>query len=57
VITRGTSEQEEDPEPDVQEELLPEKQSGGRGRFEKSEPTVVDGEDLDVPSFLRNKKK
>nr|MDQ3623526.1 hypothetical protein [Verrucomicrobiota bacterium] len=24
-----------------------------RGRFEKSEPTIVDGEDLDVPAFLR----
>jgi cell division protein FtsZ len=26
-----------------------------RGRFEKSEPTVVDGQDLDVPTFLRRK--
>lgn len=24
-----------------------------RGRFEKSEPTIVDGQDLDVPSFMR----
>jgi len=24
-----------------------------RGRFEKSEPTIIDGEDLDVPTFLR----
>jgi cell division protein FtsZ len=24
-----------------------------RGRFERSEPTIVDGEDLDVPAFLR----
>ncbi len=24
-----------------------------RGRFEKSEPTIVEGEDLDVPTFLR----
>jgi len=24
-----------------------------RGRFDKSEPTIVDGEDLDVPAFLR----
>lgn len=24
-----------------------------RGRFEKIEPTIVDGEDLDVPTFLR----
>jgi len=26
-----------------------------RGRFEKSEPTIVDGEDLDVPTFMRKK--
>jgi len=24
-----------------------------RGRFDKSEPTIVEGEDLDVPTFLR----
>lgn len=24
-----------------------------RGRFEKSEPTIVNGEDLDVPAFMR----
>jgi cell division protein FtsZ len=24
-----------------------------RGRFDKSEPTIVEGEDLDVPAFLR----
>jgi cell division protein FtsZ len=28
-----------------------------RGRFEKSEPTIVDGQDLDVPSFLRRRVK
>jgi cell division protein FtsZ len=28
-----------------------------RGRFEKSEPTIVEGEDLDVPTFLRQKIK
>ena len=27
-----------------------------RGRFEKIEPTIVEGEDLDVPTFLRLKK-
>ena len=26
-----------------------------RGRFEKSEPTIVEGQDLDVPTFLRRK--
>ena len=24
-----------------------------RGRFEKSEPTIVEGQDLDVPTFMR----
>jgi cell division protein FtsZ len=28
-----------------------------RGRFEKSEPTIVDGQDLDVPTFLRKQVK
>ena len=28
-----------------------------RGRFEKSEPTIVEGEDLDVPTFLRIRGK
>jgi cell division protein FtsZ len=28
-----------------------------RGRFEKSEPTIVNGEDLDVPTFLRRNLK
>ncbi|GAB4165989.1 MAG: cell division protein FtsZ [Terrimicrobiaceae bacterium] len=31
-------------------------ESAARGRFEKSEPTIVEGEDLDVPTFLRVKK-
>ncbi len=26
-----------------------------RGRFEKSEPTIIDGQDLDVPTFMRRK--
>jgi cell division protein FtsZ len=28
-----------------------------RGRFEKSEPTIVEGEDLDVPTYLRKNFK
>ena len=28
-----------------------------RGRFEKSEPTIVDGQDLNVPTFLRRNMK
>ncbi len=30
-------------------------ESGSRGRFDKSEPTIVGGEDLDVPTFIRQK--
>ncbi|PYJ48539.1 MAG: cell division protein FtsZ, partial [Verrucomicrobia bacterium] len=28
-----------------------------RGRFEKSEPTIVEGEDLDIPTYLRKNIK
>ena len=28
-----------------------------RGRFEKSEPTIIEGEDLDVPTYLRKNIK
>jgi cell division protein FtsZ len=31
-------------------------ESTTRGRFDKSEPTIVEGEDLDVPTFLRVNK-
>jgi cell division protein FtsZ len=31
-------------------------ESTTRGRFDKSEPTIVEGEDLDVPTFLRARK-
>ncbi|MFT5468740.1 MAG: cell division protein FtsZ [Verrucomicrobiales bacterium] len=31
--------------------------SPSRGRFDKGEPTIVDGEDLDIPTFLRKKKR
>jgi cell division protein FtsZ len=30
-------------------------ESAARGRFEKSEPTIVEGENLDVPTYLRRK--
>ena len=32
-------------------------ENGVRGRFDKSEPTIVDGEDLDVPTFMRKNLK
>lgn len=55
----GSEEETEDDEKDessIQQDLIPEKKTG-KGRFEKAEPTIVDGEDLDVPSFLRKKSK
>lgn len=32
-------------------------ENAARGRFDKSEPTIVDGEDLDVPTFMRKNVK
>ena len=42
----------------AQQEMLQLEPAGGKkkGRFAKSDPTIVDGEDLDVPTFLRKKK-
>jgi len=42
--------------PKVQQPLLP-LEPIARGRFDKIEPTIVEGEDLDVPTFLRRKIK
>ena len=39
-----------------QQELLQLEPAPGKGRFAKTDPTIVDGEDLDVPTFLRKKK-
>lgn len=38
--------------PQARQELM-EFEPVTRGRFEKSEPTIVEGQDLDVPTFLR----
>ena len=32
-------------------------ENGVRGRFDKSDPTIVDGEDLDIPTFMRKNLK
>lgn len=32
-------------------------EKSGEGRFAKSEPTIVDGEDLDTPAYLRKRKR
>lgn len=39
-----------------QQDMLQLEPAQGRGRFAKTDPTMVDGEDLDVPTFLRKKK-
>jgi cell division protein FtsZ len=41
---------------EAKQEVLP-FEPVSRGRFEKSEPTIVDGQDLDVPTFLRKQVK
>jgi cell division protein FtsZ len=42
--------------PKVKQEDLP-LEPIAKGRFDKVEPTIVEGEDLDVPTFLRRKIK
>lgn len=44
------------PAPKVKQETL-QFEPVARGRFEKIEPTIVEGEDLDVPTFLRARGK
>lgn len=39
-----------------QQELLQLEPVVSKGRFAKSDPTIIDGEDLDVPTFLRKSK-
>lgn len=39
-----------------QQEMLQLEPVANRGRFSKTDPTIVDGTDLDVPTFLRKKK-
>ncbi len=41
---------------DETQEMLP-LDPVAKGRFAKTDPTIVDGEDLDVPTFLRKRKK
>ncbi|MGF1657583.1 MAG: cell division protein FtsZ [Verrucomicrobiales bacterium] len=47
---------QKDGKPKPQQEMLQFDQSA-RGRFEKIAPTIVNGEDLDIPTFMRKKKK
>lgn len=61
VIPASISREEVEPaemseEARQQQELLQLEPARGKGRFAKTDPTIVDGEDLDVPTFLRKKK-
>lgn len=61
VIPASISREEVEPaemseEARQQQELLQLEPAPGKGRFAKTDPTIVDGEDLDVPTFLRKKK-
>jgi cell division protein FtsZ len=40
--------------PKPKQEVLP-LDVASRGRFERSEPTIEEGEDLDIPTFIRLK--
>lgn len=53
---------EGEPEDDIDEATAQQQQMLqleplAKGRFAKTEPTIVDGEDVDVPTFLRKRKK
>jgi len=50
------------PKPILKEDKIPvakqetmQFEAATRGRFEKSEPTIIDGQDLDVPTFMRKR--
>ena len=43
----------EAPRPEVANAETPVAEPTIRGRFDKGEPTIIDGEDLDVPTFMR----
>lgn len=45
------------PEPEPAPAPAPAPEPAHRGRFEKGEPTIVNGEDLDVPAFFRKRIK
>jgi len=54
VVARQPATAVEEAQQTFDEHLTP--AIGARGRFEKVEPTVEEGEDLDIPTFLRKKR-
>ncbi len=54
VLAGGTvAEKSESEEEQQQLDILP----PPRGRFDKADPTIIDGEELDIPTFIRKSKK
>jgi len=41
----------------AQQQALLQLEPLSKGRFAKAEPTIEDGQDLDVPTFLRRRRK
>jgi len=56
VVVVPTADKPSTAEAKQQQEMLQLDPVVGKGRFSKTDPTIVDGEDLDVPTFLRKKK-
>ncbi len=57
VPTKAPPAADGEPSEEQQDLLNLEPASGqSKGRFAKTDPTIVDGEDLDVPTFLRKKR-
>jgi len=54
---RSAARQPTQPAPTKEQQQTLQFEPVARGRFEKSEPTIVEGEDLDVPTFLRLRLK
>jgi cell division protein FtsZ len=52
VLERAAAERRERRRPSGRQPALP-LETSGRGRFRDSEPTLLNGEDLDVPTFVR----
>jgi cell division protein FtsZ len=55
LATRQPSPAAANPELEQTQDILQLEPVQSKGRFAKGDPTIVDGEDLDVPTFLRKK--
>ncbi len=53
VLAGGAVAEKSESEEQQQLDILP----PPRGRFDKADPTIIDGEELDIPTFIRKSKK